>query len=177
MLSPRRAGRGPLARLVAHVLIAAFVVTLLPAPAQAALPSVPGVRAALPDLPLSDSVPAVLGVTDEAFIVYTSNIFAIVGLRSLYFVVAAGLKGLKYLKPALILLLAFIGAKMVVAGPWSDWYHMPVSVSLAVVAGILGVAIAASIVHARRHPAGPAGPAARAQDAPAAPAGGSGKDL
>ncbi len=60
MLSPRRAGRGPLARLVAHVLIAAFVVTLLPAPAQAALPSVPGVRAALPDLPLSDSVPAVL---------------------------------------------------------------------------------------------------------------------
>ena len=60
MLSLRRAGRGPLARLVAHVLIAAFVVTLLPAPAQAAFPSVPGVPAALPDLPLSGSVPAVL---------------------------------------------------------------------------------------------------------------------
>src|SRR5574342_1035272 len=55
-----------------------------------------------------DSVPAVLGITDEAFIVYTSNIFAIVGLRSLYFVVAAGIQGLKFLKGALVILLAFI---------------------------------------------------------------------
>lgn len=103
-----------------------------------------------------DSVPAVLGVTDEGFIVYTSNIFAIVGLRSLYFVVAAGIQGLKFLKPALVILLAFIGVKMIIAGPWTDWYHMPVSVSLGVVAAILSVAIGASVAYNRRHPAPPA---------------------
>ena len=102
-----------------------------------------------------DSVPAILGVTDEAFIVYTSNIFAIVGLRSLYFVVAAGIQHLKFLKPALVILLGFIGVKMIIAGPWSDWYHMPVSVSLAVVASILLVAIAASVAYNRWHPAPP----------------------
>ena len=100
-----------------------------------------------------DSVPAILGVTDEAFIVYTSNIFAIVGLRSLYFVVAAGIQSLKFLKPALVILLAFIGVKMIIAGPWSDWYHMPVSLSLGIVAAILLVAIAASVAYNRRHPA------------------------
>lgn len=107
-----------------------------------------------------DSVPAVLGVTSDPFIVYTSNIFAIVGLRSLYFVVAAGLKGLVYLKPALVFLLAFIGFKMIVSGPWSDWYHMPVSISLGVVGGVLATAILASILHNRRAAGAAAGAAA-----------------
>jgi tellurite resistance protein TerC len=99
-----------------------------------------------------DSVPAVLGVTDETFIVYTSNILAIVGLRSLYFVVAAGLRGLIYLKPALVVLLAFIGVKMILSGPWSHFYDMPVSVSLGVVGAILGLAIVFSVRRNRLHP-------------------------
>ncbi len=121
-----------------------------------------------------DSVPAVLGVTDEAFIVYTSNIFAIVGLRSLYFVVSAGIQGLRFLKPALVILLAFIGVKMVIAGPWTDWYHMPVSLSLATVAAILVAAIGASVAYNRRHPGGAAlGPSESpgASETPAFPAG------
>lgn len=111
-----------------------------------------------------DSVPAILGVTDEAFIVYTSNILAIVGLRSLYFVVAAGMRNLRYLKPALILLLAFIGVKMILAGPLTPAaIHLEIGVtaSLAIVAAILGVAIAASIIANRR-----TGPLATAHEAP-----------
>jgi tellurite resistance protein TerC len=113
-----------------------------------------------------DSVPAVLGVTDEAFIVYTSNIFAIVGLRSLYFVVAAGMRHLAYLKPALILLLGFIGVKMIVGAdstPGPFHIQLPISFSLGIVGAILGVAIAASIARNRRHrppPDPPTAPAA-----------------
>jgi len=109
-----------------------------------------------------DSVPAVLGVTNEAFIVYTSNIFAIVGLRSLYFVVAAGIRRLDYLKPALVLLLLFIGVKMILgAHPTPDplHYEMPVSLSLGFVGTILGVAIAASVVKLRLRPRAPPAPA------------------
>jgi tellurite resistance protein TerC len=116
-----------------------------------------------------DSVPAVLGVTDEAFIVYTSNILAIVGLRSLYFVVAAGMRNLEYLKPALVILLAFIGVKMILAGELTPpWMHVEIGVtaSLSIVGLILGVAVIASLVHGRRaNPAGtPADDAAPALD-------------
>jgi tellurite resistance protein TerC len=128
-----------------------------------------------------DSVPAVLGVTHDPFIVYTSNIFAIVGLRSLYFVVAAGLRGLKYLKPALVLLLAFIGGKMIVGGPDLPFldmpgYTIPVSASLAIVASTLGLAILASIVSNRRHPAPAPSPAAAALGSGRAPGLESGRD-
>jgi tellurite resistance protein TerC len=102
-----------------------------------------------------DSVPAVLGITDEAFIVFTSNIFAIVGLRSLYFIVAAGMQGLRYLKSALVLLLSFIGVKMILAGDLTpEWMRveLPITVSLAIVGAILGAAVALSISYNRRHP-------------------------
>jgi len=102
-----------------------------------------------------DSVPAVLGVTSDPFIVYTSNIFAILGLRSLYFVVAAGLHTLRYLKPGLVLLLLFIGVKMILTGPLWSPLEIPVTASLTAVLVILGVATGASVVHNRRHPEEP----------------------
>ncbi len=102
-----------------------------------------------------DSVPAVLGVTTDPFIVYTSNIFAILGLRSLFFVVHAGLKALHYLKPALVILLLFIGVKMFLNGPLGTIVEIGVTQSLAAVVLILGTAVAASMVRARRRPEQP----------------------
>jgi tellurite resistance protein TerC len=102
-----------------------------------------------------DSVPAVLGVTTDPFIVYTSNIFAILGLRSLFFVVHAGLKSLHYLKPALVILLIFIGVRMFLNGPWAHILEITVTQSLLAVVGILGLSIVASKVHAKRHPEEP----------------------
>lgn len=93
-----------------------------------------------------DSVPAVLGITSDTFIVYTSNVFAILGLRALYFVVAGGLKSFKYLKPGLVVVLAFIGLKMILAGPWWHIYEVPILMSLGIVVGILGLAILASVL-------------------------------
>ena len=89
-----------------------------------------------------DSVPAVLGITHDPFIVYTSNIFAIMGLRSLFFLLA-GLMGLfHYLHYGLALILGFVGVKMLVA----DLYQIPVGVALSVVAGILVISVVASLV-------------------------------
>lgn len=93
-----------------------------------------------------DSVPAVLGITTDTFIVYTSNVFAILGLRALYFVVAGGMQSFKYLKPALVIVLAFIGLKMILAGPWYHIYEFPILMSLGIVGGILGLGIGASIM-------------------------------
>ena len=93
-----------------------------------------------------DSVPAVLGITTDTFIVYTSNVFAILGLRALYFVVAGGLRSFKYLKPGLVIVLAFIGIKMILAGPWMHIYEVPIFMSLGIVLGILGIAVLASVV-------------------------------
>ena len=67
-----------------------------------------------------DSIPAVFGVTTDVFIVYTSNIFAVLGLRALCFLVASIVQRLHYLRPALALVLAFVGAKMLVVGRRSD---------------------------------------------------------
>jgi tellurite resistance protein TerC len=92
-----------------------------------------------------DSVPAVFGVTRDPFIVYTSNICAILGLRSLYFLIAGAIKDLAYLHAGLAVVLIFIGAKMV--GEY--FYAIPTWVSLLVVAGILGVTIAASLLNKR----------------------------
>jgi tellurite resistance protein TerC len=92
-----------------------------------------------------DSIPAVLAVTTDPLIVITSNIFAILGLRSLYFLLAGMMEKFHYLKPALIALLIFIGAKMLL----SDIYKIPMEVSLTVIFAILGIALGASALRAR----------------------------
>ncbi len=92
-----------------------------------------------------DSVPAVLAVSRDPFVVYTSNIFAIMGLRALYFVVAGALRTLRYLRPALALILMLVGVKMLVA----DVVEIPTLASLGVVAAILVVATVASLVSPR----------------------------
>lgn len=89
-----------------------------------------------------DSVPAVFGVSSDPFIVYTSNIFAILGLRALYFLLAGIMPMFRYLKYALALILAFVGTKMLLA----DVYHVPITVSLAVIFGLLAGAVVASLV-------------------------------
>jgi tellurite resistance protein TerC len=89
-----------------------------------------------------DSIPAIFAVTDDPFIVFTSNIFAILGLRALYFVLSGYLAGLAYLKPALAAILIFVGTKMVLA----DVYKIDPLVSLLVIALILGGAIGASLL-------------------------------
>lgn len=88
-----------------------------------------------------DSIPAVFGVTTDPFIVYTSNICAILGLRALYFLVAGVLAMFRYLKVGLAVLLAFIGIKMLIA----NFFHIPIGASLGVIALILGVTFGASI--------------------------------
>lgn len=89
-----------------------------------------------------DSIPAVFGITRDAFIVYTSNVFAILGLRALYFLLADVLEYLRYLGIGLALVLIFIGGKMI-ADPWRE---IPVSVSLSVVGGILLTTVLLSIL-------------------------------
>lgn len=80
-----------------------------------------------------DSIPAIFGITRDAFIVYSSNVFAILGLRALYFLLADILDYFRYLSIGLALVLLFIGAKMVL----DPWWHISVKFSLAVVAGVL----------------------------------------
>ncbi len=93
-----------------------------------------------------DSIPAIYAITDDPFIVFTSNIFAILGLRALYFVLAGYLAGLRYLKPALATVLVFVGSKMLLV----DAVKIPPLLSLAVISTILGIAIIASLRVARR---------------------------
>jgi tellurite resistance protein TerC len=92
-----------------------------------------------------DSIPAVLAITTDPFIVITSNIFAILGLRSLYFMLAGMMGKFYYLKPALVALLIFIGAKMLA----SDVYKIPIEVSLIVIFVILGIALGLSAVKSK----------------------------
>ncbi len=93
-----------------------------------------------------DSIPAIFAVTQKPFIVFTSNVFAILGLRSLYFVLAGALECFRYLKIGLSVVLIFIGSKMVLAKWWGD---IPASWSLVVVAGIILTSIVASLIAAR----------------------------
>jgi TerC family integral membrane protein len=90
----------------------------------------------------ADSIPAVFGITHDPFIVYTSNVFAILGLRALYFLLAGVLDRLRYLDAGLGGVLTFVGAKMLT----EHWVHIPVQISLGVVGGILVVALAASLL-------------------------------
>jgi tellurite resistance protein TerC len=92
-----------------------------------------------------DSVPAALGISQNLFVVYTSNIFAILGLRSLFFAVGGLLRYLHYLKYGLSLVLVFIGVKMLLPAK----HKIPISTALVVVGGILLLAVIASVVRAR----------------------------
>jgi tellurite resistance protein TerC len=93
-----------------------------------------------------DSIPAIFAVTRDPFLVYTSNVFAILGLRSLYFLLAGALDKFYYLKPALAVILSFVGLKMLV----SNFYKLPVALSLAVIAGLLIIAVVASLIRSKR---------------------------
>lgn len=88
-----------------------------------------------------DSIPAVLAVTQDTFIVYTSNIFAIIGLRSLYFLLSGMATKFEYLKYGIAAVLAFVGVKMLI----SHFYKMPTLLSLFVIVFILSIAILASV--------------------------------
>jgi len=92
-----------------------------------------------------DSVPAALGISQDTFVLYTSNVMAIMGLRSLFFAVAGMLKYLHYLKFGLSLILVFVGVKMVLP----EEHKLPVTTALAVVGGILLAAVIASLLRAR----------------------------
>lgn len=93
-----------------------------------------------------DSIPAILGITTDPFIVFSSNAFAILGLRSMYFALAHIMSAFCYLKYGLAGILTFVGIKMLIA----DVYHVDVLMSLTIIVLILGVAIGASLVRNRR---------------------------
>ncbi len=102
-----------------------------------------------------DSIPAIFAVTADPFIVYTSNIFAILGLRSLYFLLAGIIHQFHYLKIGLAFVLAFVGVKMMVV----DLYKIPIGLSLIVIAMLIGGSIAASLVWPQSKTQAPASPA------------------
>ena len=93
-----------------------------------------------------DSIPAVLAITLNAFIVYTSNVFAILGLRSMYFALAGMMEMFDYLHYGLSLVLIFVGAKMLV----SHYYHIPTELALGVVVAVLGISVVASLLFPRK---------------------------
>ncbi|KAA0234272.1 MAG: putative membrane-bound redox modulator Alx [Acidimicrobiales bacterium] len=92
-----------------------------------------------------DSIPAIFAITRDTFLVFTSNAFAILGLRALYFLLAGAMGRFIYLKPALAVVLVFVGAKMLLSEVW----HIPTWLSLAVIGTVLTVAIAASLLRTR----------------------------
>jgi tellurite resistance protein TerC len=89
-----------------------------------------------------DSIPAIFGVTRDPFIVYTSNVFAILGLRSLFFLLAGMITRFHLLRYGLAAVLAFVGAKMLASGKWS----IPIGISLGVIAAMLAASVVASLV-------------------------------
>lgn len=95
-----------------------------------------------------DSIPAVFAVTTDPYLVFTSNVFAILGLRSLYFVLAAVIEKFHYLKASLVFVLGFVGAKMLL----SHYFHVDALVSLGVIVGILLVGMVASLVNPNKSP-------------------------
>jgi tellurite resistance protein TerC len=105
-----------------------------------------------------DSIPAIFAVTDDPFIVFTSNIFAVLGLRSLYFLLAGFIERFTYLRPSLALVLMFVGAKMAAA----EVVKVHSGVSLGVVLGILATGVLASVLRSRRAAGRSAAPGPRA---------------
>jgi tellurite resistance protein TerC len=98
-----------------------------------------------------DSIFAIFAVTTDPFIVLTSNIFAILGLRSLYFVLAGAAERFRYVQPGLALVLVFVGVKMAV----SDYLKIPLALSLGVIVALVGGSVAASLIANARRPVGP----------------------
>ncbi len=90
-----------------------------------------------------DSIPAILAITRDAFIVYTSNVFAILGLRSMYFALAGMMEMFRYLHYGLSLILVFVGGKMLL----SHYFEIPTPVALFAVAGVLAISVIASLVN------------------------------
>jgi tellurite resistance protein TerC len=108
-----------------------------------------------------DSIPAVLGISSDLFIVYTSNVFAILGLRALYFALAGVMQLFYYLKYGLALVLGFIGVKMLA----QELIKIPIEVALGVVFGVLTLSIVASLLFPRKQAAEPlASPSRAAQE-------------
>ena len=94
----------------------------------------------------ADSIPAILAITTDTFIVYTSNVFAILGLRSLYFALA-GLMGIfHYLHYGLSVILVFIGTKMLI----SSYVKIPIGIALGVVVGVLALSVLASLMNPKK---------------------------
>ncbi len=93
-----------------------------------------------------DSIPAIFAITTDPFIVFTSNIFAIMGLRALYFLLADVADRFHLLKYGLAMVLTFIGTKMLIM----PWYHVPVGASLAIVAVLIGASVVASLIATRK---------------------------
>jgi tellurite resistance protein TerC len=89
-----------------------------------------------------DSIPAIFAITEDPFIVYTSNAFAILGLRALFFALVGIMGYFVYLRQALVAILGFVGIKMIA----SEWYHMPIYISLGYIVVVLGIAIIASLL-------------------------------
>ena len=103
-----------------------------------------------------DSVPAIFALTREPFIVFTSNVFAILGLRSMYFMLGGAVERFHLLRYGLAVVLVFVGLKMV----WLDaWYggKFPIGVSLAIIGAVLAASIAGSLAFPKRHAVFPAG--------------------
>jgi tellurite resistance protein TerC len=122
-----------------------------------------------------DSIPAVFGVTSEAYLVFAANAFALLGLRALYFLVTGLLSRLVYLSAGLAVILAFIGAKLILHWAHGEWPAAPeisTALSLAVIGGVLAVTTVASLVKvrldpsARTGPGAPLGPEAREEEVP-----------
>jgi tellurite resistance protein TerC len=95
-----------------------------------------------------DSIPAIFGITRDPFIVFTSNIFAVMGLRSLFFLLAHVVTKFHLLKYGLAVILTFVGVKMII----EPWVHIAIMLSLAVVLGVLLVSIAASLIWPKAYP-------------------------
>lgn len=105
-----------------------------------------------------DSIPAIFAITTDPFIVFTSNVFAILGLRSLFFVLAGIMRKFRYLNYSLVVVLAYVGVKMLL----SHHYPIPALISLGVILGLLGAGIVASVVVERKEAARMAAPAVEA---------------
>jgi tellurite resistance protein TerC len=89
-----------------------------------------------------DSIPAIIGITNDPFLVFTSNVFAILGLRSLYFALKGFADMFHYLKYGLAIILMFIGVKMLIM----HWYHMPVAITMAVIFSVLFISVVVSLI-------------------------------
>lgn len=95
-----------------------------------------------------DSIPAILAITPDPFLVFTSNIFAVLGLRALFFALSGFMSKFHYLHYGLAVILGFIGVKMII----SEWVHFPPAVALGVIAGVLTLSVLASLAFPPREP-------------------------